>query len=549
MKMDRNQAFATAVVLSMAAAIVASQVTSVALPRRSVALASPDAQDTSAAAKFGTATPIKHVVVIFDENVSFDHYFGTYPHAANPPGEPAFKPTPNTPTVNGLMGALLTNNPNGVNPRRLDRTQAVTADMDHGYTSEQKAMDGGLMDQYVKWGGRGSEIVMDYYDGNTVTALWNYAQRGALNDNSFSTTFGPSTPGALNLISGQTHGAIPYTASVTQHGAPVAGGSIPGKVDNGTLHTDLDPYYDTASSGQTVAMTGRNIGDLLNAKGISWGWFEGGFRNVKEQHDNIAGSSSVDYIPHHEPFQYYQSTANPNHLPPSSPAKIGFTDQANHQYDLTDFWTAAFAGNLPAVSFLKAPAYEDGHPGYSDPLDEQTWLVNTVNLLESLPSWKDTAIIICYDDSDGWYDHVMPPIVNPSNDPNNDALLGQSAGAPKPGAYLDRAGYGPRMPLLILSPYAKQNFVDHTLTDQTSVLRFIEDNWGLGRIGDQSMDQYAGTLANMFDFSAPPHWQPFYLNPQTGEPVSAGQAKQTSAAYLKQLYADAGVAEPPYVRP
>src|SRR5579875_3723958 len=146
-----------------------------------------------------TTTPIKHVVVIFDENVSFDHYFGTYPHAANLPGEPKFVPAPNTPSVNGLNQNLLTNNPNLANPQRLDRTQAMTADMDHGYTSEQQAFDGGLMDKFVQSTGHNNPIVMDYYDGNTVTGLWNYAQHFAMSDNSYGTTFGPSTPGALNL--------------------------------------------------------------------------------------------------------------------------------------------------------------------------------------------------------------------------------------------------------------------------------------------------------------------------------------------------------------
>lgn len=158
--------------------------------------------------KSNTTTPIQHVVVIFQENVSFDHYFGTYPNAANLPNEPQFVAAPGTPSVNGLTGGLLTNNPNGVNPFRLDRTQAVTCDNNHDYTAEQQAFDGGLMDKFTTVGctGAGSppNTVMGYYDGNTVTGLWNYAQNFALNDNFFGTTFGPSTPGALNLISGMT---------------------------------------------------------------------------------------------------------------------------------------------------------------------------------------------------------------------------------------------------------------------------------------------------------------------------------------------------------
>jgi phospholipase C len=164
-----------------------------------------------------TASPIKHLVVIFQENVSFDHYFGTYPRADNPAGEPQFRAAPDTPSVNGLTGGLLTANPNNVNPFRLDRSQAATCDQNHDYMPEQQAFDAGLMDKFPQFLGVGSpgcldygfgkNLVMVYFDGNTVTALWNYAQHFAMSDNSFGTTFGPSTPGAINLVSGQTHGA------------------------------------------------------------------------------------------------------------------------------------------------------------------------------------------------------------------------------------------------------------------------------------------------------------------------------------------------------
>ncbi|MHB1246992.1 MAG: alkaline phosphatase family protein [Sulfuriferula sp.] len=161
-----------------------------------------------------TATPIKHVVVIFQENVSFDHYFATYPHAANAAGSPVFRPQHGTPSINGLTPELINNNPNSVQPFRLDRSQAMTCDMDHRYTQEQQAADAGLMDKFVQntgahYGSCAPSQVMGYYDGNTVTALWNYAQHFAMSDNSFSTTYGPSTPGALNLVAGQTHGVTP----------------------------------------------------------------------------------------------------------------------------------------------------------------------------------------------------------------------------------------------------------------------------------------------------------------------------------------------------
>jgi phospholipase C len=480
-----------------------------------------------------TTTPIKHLVVIFQENVSFDHYFATYPNAANPPGEPVFKAKSGTPSVNGLTGALLTNNPNSTQPFRFDRSRQLTCDQQHDYMPEQAAYNAGLMDKFVEFTGRtrtttplcefglGKTVVMGYYDGNTVTALWNYAQHFAMSDNSYETTFGPSTPGAVNLVSGRTHG-LRIVRDV---------GTLNAQVVEGTMIGNPRPALeDCLTAGQNlVELTGRNVGDLLNNKGITWGWFQGGFHPTSRnadgtavcdaRHTSVGGFTSTDYLPHHEPFQYYLSTANPHHLPPSSLHMIGRTDQANHQYDLRYFWAAALAGNLPQVSFLKAAGYQDGHSEYSDPLDEQTFLVNTLNALQSLPQWHDLAVIIAYDDSDGWYDHMMPPIVSQSNTAA-DALTGPgSCGVAKPEGFQGRCGYGPRLPLLIISPWAKVNFVDHQITDQTSILRFIEDNWGLGRIGDESFDEKAGALENMFDFTSGPRARRLFLNPSTGLPV------------------------------
>ncbi len=516
-----------------------------------------------------TVTPIEHLVVIFQENVSFDHYFATYPFTANPAGEPVFAGKGGTPSVNGLgtlvngqpSGVLLTNNPNAnnaangadaLNPFRLDRSQASTCDQDHNYGHEQLAFDQGLMDLFpattgvggspfcsstYSWG-KGKGLVMGYFDGNTVTALWRYAQEFAMNDNSYGTTFGPSTPGLLNLVSGNTYPATPSGPSPKVV-------NVSGNV--GALVGDLDPTGDVCSGGVTVSLGGKNIGDLLNEQGVTWGSFMGGFDLTITNPDGSTGCNrqspaspsnggpTKDYIPHHAFFQYHTSTANPSHTRPNSTANIGTPNDggANHQYDLHDFFDALAVGNLPAVSFLKAPAYADGHAGYSDPLLEQAFLVDAINAIERSEFWKSTAIIIAYDDSDGWYDHEMSPIVNPSavanasDTKNSDQLNGpgvcgngtalkDDGGNPIQG----RCGYGPRLPLLVISPYARQNFVDHTLTDQSSILQFIEDNWSTGRIGGGSFDALAGPLTNMFDFSAHGFGaRRLFLDPTTGEPT------------------------------
>lgn len=477
------------------------------------------------AANLTTKTPIKHVVVIFDENNSFDHYFGTYPNALNLLGETStFYPAPDTPQVNGLTPTLLTNNPNflsgGSNPFRLAPGQAATCNNSNAYTAEQEAFDGGLLDKFsftatTKACGfflptPPQLLSMGYYDGNTVTALWNYAQHYTLSDNFFDTLFGTTVMGHMNLLSGQTNGLV------VKAGAPVS----PHVISNNSIIANVQPYYDDCAAGATpnIVMTGKNVGDLLNAAAVSWGWFYGDFAPVSISMTGGVprATCTAIYNNHYAPFDYYQSTSNPHHIPPSSLAAIGrdtCADQmcANHNYDLSYFYQALSSGNLPAVTYLKFAENDTGHPADSTPLLEQTSLVTAINAIEQSPFWRDTAIIITYDDTGGWYDHAAGPIVNFSQDPINDAISGNPAtatgacGKPGPGVVIaiqDRCGFGVRMPFLLISPYAKRNYVDHSLNDTTSILRFIEYNWGLGTIGDpQSFDVLAsGTLLGMFDF-------------------------------------------------
>jgi phospholipase C len=576
-----------------------------------------------AASTHATATPIKHVVVIYQENVSFDHYFGTYPRGIRTPRLP-FLPPLGKPRVNGLAntpglggkGNLLTNNPNlgasghQINPRRLDPSNindVLTCSQDHEYPDEQKAFDGGKMDRFVTSvgtaGGKNAtgkpcqaSDTMNYYDGDTVTGYWNYVSRFAMSDNSFGTTFGPSTPGAINLISGNTGGV-----GITINGADTNGDTVPDGKGSRSIIEDPQPYYDDCSTRDAVSLTGKNVGDLLNDAGLSWGFFQGGFRPTTSFATATAASpqptstfipdqfkgkfakspasdqglcnavhpvgaalggtggttpgasnygNKDDYIPHHEPFQYYASTANPHHLPPASLSAIGIDtqtttggtpqfDTANHQYDMSDFDALVAAisrghaspDRLPAVSFLKAPGYQDGHAGYSDPLDEQQFVVTEINNLQHTPAWSSTAVVIAYDDSDGFYDHVYSGVHNPSNTTaaptppgpqdflSGTGLCGPASASPLAGQN-GRCGYGPRLPLLVVSPWAKEGFVDHTLTDQSSILKFVEDNWSLPKI-DASFDAIAGPLDSMFDFHRRrTNNSTLFLDPVTGQPTT-----------------------------
>jgi phospholipase C len=604
-----------------------------------------------------TATPIKHVVVIFQENVSFDHYFGTYPKAANTDGQ-AFQAAPGTPPVDALTPAtdpslpaslrhtsnLLESNPNAALPQRLDSSATglagsaggqLTCDQDHDYSDEQQAFSRGKMDHFVQSVGTGSgtspfgtpctaATVMDYYDGNTVTGLWNYAQQYAMSDNSFGTTFGPSSPGAINLASGDTgnvdtaHEA--NSPSISTDTSP--NGDLTNNGKGGySLTSDAQPYWDDCSTRDAVALSGQNIGDELNTAGVTWGWFQGGFRPstsysqalaatgqtgqptstfIADQFKNANFQASVpnssnegicnsvhpvgvalggsgqygyknDYIPHHEPFQYYATTANPHHLTlPTEPngldstaslQEIGSDTQSyvdgvpqfntpNHNYDSSDFDQLVAAigrGQLPApalpgVSFLKAPGYQDGHAGYSDPADEQRFVTREINALMKTPDWHNTAVIVNYDDSDGWYDHVYSGVTNPSSSvadnltdttfsPPTSGRCGsrsQISTTQPLGGEQGRCGFGPRLPMIVISPYAKHNHVDHNLSDQASIINFVEYNWGLPGISG-SADQVLKSknssegipfdLAGMFNFRGQRNRR-LILDPATGEPIA-----------------------------
>jgi len=524
-----------------------------------------------------TATPIKYLVVLYPENSSFDRYFGIYPKALNPEGSPRFEAQSGTPSVNGLTETLLHHNPNlnnpvindepaGSNPFRIARLDSYTCDMNHDYTPELEARNQGLMNQYVAFGDKKGaqdslqfchenvagqlDTDLGYFDGNTVTALWNYAQYFAIGDNFFATASGESTRGHLNLIAGDITGAVCAVADKVyvngdSAGYPERNGPAdstdtpppPGTGVTATIVDDADGYWDVCSDGsRTTALVGRNIGDLLNAAEISWGWFQGGFTLDSEgkcssSHFKEAYCAAIDpslretcemqvladYVPHYNVFQMFQSTANPQHLPPTSVKMVGHQDQANHLYDLDWFWQAAQANNLPAVSFLKPANYQDGHPGQSEPLDEQYFIVDTLNKLQRLSEWQHMAVIIAWDDSDGLYDHVMPPIVNRSATSLDVGTEGQMLCGSVTDGDGARCSYGPRLPFLVISPWAKENYVSSALMDQTSITSFIGDNWLEGeRISDTSFDNIAGSIEDVFDFDAPSPRR-LFLDPTTGE--------------------------------
>ena len=296
-----------------------------------------------------TATPIKHLVILFSENVSFDHYFATYPNAANPPGEPAFTAAPGTPVVDNLLTAdLLTNNPNHQPRERRRRRRAVpagphqanTADQNHAYTAEQQAYNGGRADLFPKYTGNGTPggagafgttgQVMGYFDGNTVTALWNYAQHFAMSDNAFTDTYGPSTPGMLEVVAGQTNGmthrrhqqeALHPRRRVVLHRRTVrAAITMINDVDPGLrcLLVPQRPGDDDRQEHRRPAERRRHHLGRLHGRLQPGG-------EQRQRHHRLqraararrwSARTSPDYIPHHAWFQYFATTANPAHAAP-----------------------------------------------------------------------------------------------------------------------------------------------------------------------------------------------------------------------------------------
>ena len=263
---------------------------------------------------------------------------------------------------------------------------------------------------------------------------------------------------------------------------------------------------DGTPGGVTVSITGRNVGDLLNTKSITWGWFQGGFTpsgtisqsgttrvQCNTAHDNIGGASVTDYVEHHEPFQYYADTSNPDHMSPASVSDVGVSDPAatpanqavNHQYDLSWFYQALANGNLPSVSFLKAPAYQDGHAGQLGPARRAEVPRRQINQIEqsqtgrarrsSSPMTTPTA------GTTTRWDRSSASPTEPerrAQRPRQVRLIDDADRRPSwPIAVASVRG----TPLLVISPWARQNYVDNTFVEQSSILQFIENNWSLGR--------------------------------------------------------------------
>jgi phospholipase C len=456
-----------------------------------------------AAAQPSGLDKLNHIIVIYQENRSFDSIYGNFPGAnglAN--AGSAVNQVDKTGQPYTTLPAAIDSNlkPPGPDPRipanlpvaPYDLSQYIpadqrTGDMVHRYYQEQYQIDGGKMDKYVAWTDAGG-LVMGHYDATNMPE-GKLARQYTLADNFFHAAFGGSFLNHIWLICACTptwpNAPSSIVAQVDSNGVMTKDGQVtPDGYAVNTSYSINQPHPKTITDTTKLVpnQTMPNIGDRLSEKGLSWTWYSGGWN------DALAGHPDPLFQFHHQPFIYFQNYAD------------GTAAKQAHLKDETDFLASLKNGTLPAVSFIKPIGEDNEHPGYASLARGQQHVVNLVSAVQASPYWKDSAIIITYDEHGGAWDHVAPP-----------------AG--------DKWGPGSRVPAIIVSPYAKRGFVDHTQYDTTSILKLIEERWNLQPLGTR--DAAVNDLTNAFDFSANAT-----VLPSTGDPAGIELAVLAGVAFV-----------------
>jgi phospholipase C len=414
--------------------------------------------------------PIKHVVVIYLENHSFDNLYGQFAGAnglSNASSsnivqlDSAGAAYSSLPAIPGST-AFPTNLPNTYfNIDQYVPNDQETPDVLHRYYQEQMQIDGGRMDKYALYN-TSAGLSQGYYQ-TSLLPLLPFARQYTLCDNFFHSVFGGSFLNHMWLIAAASPvfpGApVSSVAVFDSTGHLVKDGAVTpdGYVVN-TSYSVNAPHPATASPASLVPnQTLPTIGDRLSGKNISWAWYSGGWDNA------LAGNPEPTFQFHHQPFAYFAHYAD------------GTQAKKDHLKDETEFIAAAKNGTLPSVSFVKPVGLNNEHPGYADLLTGENHTVELINSVLNGPNGKDAAIIITYDENGGFWDHVAPPVIDA------------------------KWGPGTRVPAIIISPFAKKGFVDHTQYETVSILSYIEKKWKLQPLSDR--DKYASPLENAFDFS------------------------------------------------
>jgi phospholipase C len=418
---------------------------------------------------------INHIIVIYQENWSFDGLYGKFPGANGlaRAGETTRQVDRTGRPYRTLPQPVdTTRNPAAPDPRfpadlpvaPFDLSRYVgpterTGDLVHRFYQEQYQIDGGRMDRFVA-GSDAAGLVMSYYDAAQMPE-GRLARQYVLADNFFHAAFGGSFLNHFWLVCACTpvwaNAPAPLRAQLDARGAVVRDGAVTpdGYVVN-TAYSVNQPHPAGTDPARLVpAQTAPTIGDRLDEKGLSWVWYSGGWD------DALAGHPDPLFQFHHQVFAYFARYAD------------GTPGRAQHLKDERDFFAALRGAGLPAVSFIKPLGPDNEHPGYADLMRGQQHVVELVAAVMNSPYWADSAIIITYDENGGRWDHVPPPRG-------------------------DRWGPGVRVPALVVSRYARHHVVDHTPYDTTSILRLIETRWNLAPLG--ARDAGAGDLRHAFDF-------------------------------------------------
>jgi len=338
-----------------------------------------------------------------------------------------------------------------------------TPDVLHRYYQEQLQIDGGKMDKYALYN-TSAGLSQGYYKTNLLPLI-GMAHQYTLCDNFYHSAFGGSFLNHMWLIAAASpvFPGAPSTivAQIDANGKLIKDGQVTpdGYVVN-TSYTVNNPHPASASAAVLVPnQTIPTIGDRLNEKKVSWAWYSGGWDSA------LAGHADPTFQFHHQPFAYFANYSD------GSPAK------KEHLKDEKEFIAAAKNGTLPSVSFVKPLGINNEHPGYSDVENGESHTVELINDVLSGPNGKDVVIIVTYDENGGFWDHVAPPVID------------------------KKWGPGTRVPTLIIGPYVKRGYVDHTQYETISILSLIENRWGLNPLN--SRDKNANPLQNAFDFNIP----------------------------------------------
>jgi acid phosphatase len=431
---------------------------------------------------------IGHFVVIYTENRSFDHIFGLFPGAEGLNSDKAhipqvdmkgapLKTLPGSPRDKRIPAGLQ-NRPFELEPFIGAESQA-TDDPVHDFYVEQEQIDGGKMDRFVEASNAGG-LVMGYYDASRLKQ-WKLAQEFVLADHFFHAAFGGSFINHLFLVCACAplfpDAPANFIAKVDESGTRLAraedspadplqgpphwarfGRVTPDYYAYGTLQPQLPvgPKPAKASAELLPPLKMPTIGDRLTQKGVSWAWYAGGWADVQAG-VREPGTSGAGFLTHHAPFLYFENYG------PGTPGR------AEHLKDAAEFLAAADSGALPQVSFYKPIADRDGHSGYSTVAAGDDEVFRIVERLRKSPNWSDMLIVVTADENGGYWDHVAPPAI-------------------------DRFGPGVRVPSLVISPFARKGYVDHTVYDTTSILRTLEQRFDLAPLGTR--DAAAADLSN-----------------------------------------------------